>query len=582
MTEEPFKETQIKETQIKETQIKETQIKETRIHWQTRKRLYAPVFGLLAVTVGILAGGVPLPMTELGLLFAGLYLVAEQQGWLLRSSAGYAGRNFAVTAVFSGLVTTFVFLTGGAHSPLPCALYLPVLLASLCYGVGLGLVTSLAMAGVAACLGTGGHLPTALPTLRAVAVGISFPVVAVFGGAIRAQMESRLSALSSETLALSTEKLALSEEKQALSSEKQDLHDLLDMSQMMDSAYDLDMTLNLILLNVQEHTQCDVCAVYLKASDGHTLELRAASSAPQTTSVLLPALAIDDARAGAWWVAEPVQDDGVNLRAFYAENAEMSPRASWLFQIDAAALSFACLPLANVEGLLGMLYVGYYRPEALAADGVHRLEQLATRAIFPLQRLLFQQDFRSLAYSDAMTGLDNFRQFEETLADELMRAERYQRSLSVILLDIDHFKSFNDTRGHQAGDALLGQMGVVLRNALRSVDHPARYGGEEFVIICPETEGREARLIAERIRRSVADTPFALPNQNNDDSHGENDGSHGETARVTVSLGFATFPNDSGTARDLVKKADIALYSAKGVGRNAVYAYEDVMHVRAA
>ena len=566
MTEQP-------EEAQKEAQVKEAQVKEARINWNARQRLYAPVFGLLAAAAGILAGGAPLPMTELGLLFAGLYLLAEQQGWLLRGPAGYAWRDYSVTAVFSSLVTMFVSLTGGAHSPMPCALYLPVLLASLCYGTGLGLITSLVMVGIGAFLGTGGHLPAAFPPLRAFAIGLSFPVVAVFGGAIRAQMESRLLALNQEKQALSSETLALSTEKQALSSEKNELSVLLDMSQMMDSAYDLDMTLNLILLNVQEHTQCDVCAVYLKAADGRTLELRAASSAPQTTSVLLPALAIDDARADAWWVAEPVQDDGINLRAFYADNAELAPRAPWLFQIDAASQSFACLPLANVEGLLGMLYVGYHRPEALGADAVHRLEQLATRAIFPLQRLLFQQDFRSLAYSDAMTGLDNFRQFEETLADELMRAERYGRPLSVILLDIDHFKSFNDTRGHQAGDALLGQMGIVLRNALRNVDHPARYGGEEFVIICPETEAREALLIAERIRRSVADTPFALPNQNGDSS---------ETARVTVSLGCATFPHDSGTARDLVKKADIALYAAKGAGRNAVYAYEDVMHIRAA
>ena len=446
-------------------------------------------------------------------------------------------------------------------------------------------MTALVMVSVAAFLGTGGHLPAALPSHRAVAIGLSFPVVSVFGGAIRAQMESRLLALSNEKQALSNEKQALSTEKQALSSEKNELSVLLDMSQMMDAAYDLDMTLNLILLNMQEHMECDVCAVYLKAADGRTLELRAASSAPQTTAVLLPALAIEDARADAWWVAEPVQDDGVHLRAFYAASADTSPRASWLFQIDSTAQSFACLPLANVEGLLGMLYVGYHRPEALTPDGLHRLEQLATCAIFPLHRLLFQQGFRSLAYSDAMTGLDNFRQFEETLAEELMRAERYGRPLSVILLDIDHFKSFNDTRGHQAGDALLGQMGVVLRNALRSVDRPARYGGEEFVIICPETDTREVRLIAERIRRSVADTPFALPNQNtaNQNTANQNsDGKSGETARVTVSLGCPTFPHDSGTARDLVKKADIALYAAKGAGRNAVCAYEDVMHVRAA
>lgn len=524
-----------------------------------KKRAYAPAFGLLAATVGIFAGGAPVPMVGLGLLFGGLYLLAERQGWLLRSSAGTAGRDFGVTAVFSVLVATFVFLTGGASSPMPCALYLPVLLASLCYSLRMGLVVSAAMVSVAALLATNGQMPMALPSLRAIAIGLSFPVVAVFGGALRAQMESRLSALSSE---------------------KEDLSKLLDMSQMMDSAFDLDMTLNLILLNVQEHSKCEVCAVYLKAADGRTLELRAAS-APPNAPALLPALAIEDARAPAWRVAEPVQD-GLNLRAFYAEAAENFDPHSHLFRIDSSAQSFACLPLANVEGLLGMLYVGYHHPQALTPEAVHRLEQLATRAIFPLQRLLFQQDFRSLAYSDAMTGLDNFRQFEETLADELARAERYKRPLSVILLDIDHFKLFNDTRGHQAGDALLGQIGVVLRNALRSVDRPARYGGEEFVIICPETEAGEARLIAERIRRSVADTAFALPNQNSEAQGGQSRGQSSETAWVTVSLGCATFPCDSGTARDLVKKADIALYSAKGAGRNAVCAYEDVLHVRAA
>ncbi len=533
----------------KRTLTKEQALKKT-LH--ARKRVYAPAFGLLAATVGILAGGLALPMAGLGFLFAGLYMLAERRGWLLRGAAAHLWRDCAVTAIFTVLVSAFVFLTGGARSPMPCALYLPVLLASLCYSLRLGLAVSVVMLSVAGFLATGGHLPAEAIPQRAIAIGLSFPVVAVFGGALRAQMENRLSALSSE---------------------KEDLSELLDMSQQMDAAYDLDMTLNLILLNVQEHTKCDSCAVYLKAPDGRTLELRAAS-APPRAAALLPALAVDDARGNAWSIAEPVQD-GVNLRAFYA--AEAMDAGTRLSLIDPDALSFACLPLANIEGLLGMLYVGYRRPQALTDGGVHRLEQLATRAIFPLQRVLFEQDFRSLAYSDAMTGLDNFRQFEETLTDELARAERYRRPLSVILLDIDHFKSFNDTRGHQAGDALLGQMGVVLRNALRSVDRPARYGGEEFVIICPETEAPEARLIAERIRRAVAETAFALPNQNSDGAAPQHD-----TARVTVSVGCATFPADSGTARDLVKKADVALYSAKEAGRNAVYAYEDILHIHAA
>ncbi len=136
------------------------------------------------------------------------------------------------------------------------------------------------------------------------------------------------------------------------------------------------------------------------------------------------------------------------------------------------------------------------------------------------------------------------------------------------MLDIDHFKSFNDTLGHQAGDALLGQLGVVLRNSLRNVDKPARYGGEEFVIICPETGQEEARLIAERIRRNVADTPFALL------ENGSEDSKRG-AAHVTVSLGCATYPGDARSSRDLVKKADLALYAAKDSGRNAVRVYSE-------
>ena len=506
-------------------------------------RAYAVAFGLLAATVGILAGGAPLPMRGLGGLFALLYMLAERRGWLAGSAEEHALRDYGVVAVFCALVAAFVLLTGGKQSPMPCALYLPVLLAALCYGIELGLTTSVAMILAASLLATGGHLPTELPSLRIVAVGLSFPVVAVFGGALRAQMERRL---------------------RALNSEKNDLVDLLDMSQMMDAAVDLDMTLNLILLNVQEHTQCRVCAVYLKAADGRTLELRAASGPPGPA--LLPALGIDEARGGGWAVDRPVQE-GLNVQAFYRPDTSGAPSGgtSRLDCIDRTAQSFVCLPLAYAEGLLGMLYLSYREPQALDPDGVHRLELLATRAAFPLQRLLLQQDFRSLAYSDAMTGLDNFRQFEETLADELARAERYKRPLSVILLDIDHFKSFNDTRGHPAGDALLGQLGVVLRNALRSVDRPARYGGEEFVIICPETGAEEVRLIAERIRASIADTAFVLPGQGGDQK--------AETARVTVSLGCATYPTDARAGRDLVKKADIALYDSKAAGRNAVRAY---------
>ncbi len=506
----------------------------------TQERRYAVTFGLLAVVTGVLAGGTLPAMVALGALFSALYLIGESRGWLRASADGRRGREYGVTLGFAVLVTAFVYLTGGLRSPMPCALYLPILLAALCYGLRVGLLAAAGMIGVAAVLAMDGHLPGAGPSQKAIAIGLSFPVIAVFGAALRAQMERRLSALDTEKKNLSVQ---------------------LDMSQMMESAFDLDMTLNLILLNIQEHFPCAVCAVYLKSRDGKTLELRAASGSRRPTG-LLPSLPLQEAfRSGLPMPGEH------GVRAFQAKNTAVgADPASILFQIDQTAASFVCLPLASVEVVLGMLYISADESPGLSAEDVMRLEQLAARAIFPLQRVLVQQDFRSMAYSDAMTGLDNFRQFEETLSDELLRAERYERPLSVILLDIDHFKSFNDTRGHQAGDALLGQLGVVLRNALRNVDRPARYGGEEFVIICPETGSDEALLIAERIRVAVQNTPFILPGQ---------DGTETDTARVTISLGCATYPRDARADRDLIKRADLALYTAKGAGRNRVCAYAD-------
>ena len=509
--------------------------------------MQALAFGALTAAAGLAAGGKPLPIFLLAGAIAGGYIVAERRQWL-RASENNAWRDGAVAAAFSLIVLLFVSATGGADSRLICTLYLPILLATLCYGLRLGLWTSLGMAASCGFFVLGTPLPPAASFAPTFAVALSYPVMAIFSSVLRAQMEHRL---------------------RALDSEKQDITAMLDMSQMMESAVDLDMTLNLILLHVQQHCECRVCAVYLKSADGRSLELRAASG-PQGKITLLPGFSIDEVRREVRGVSDAAHAD-LGARTFYAPE----PPAMIVSDIDPHSASFACLPLSGVEGLLGMLYVGCPEPNGLTLETVRRLEQIAIYAAFPLQRVLLQHEFHTLAYSDPMTGLDNFRQFEESLADELARAERYGRSLSVILLDIDHFKSYNDTLGHPAGDALLGQLGVVLRNCLRNVDRPARYGGEEFVVICPETGAREAMLIAERIRRSVAETAFALTEKSGDNDTG--------VRQVTVSLGCATYPADARTGRDLVKKADMALYDAKAAGRNAARAYDgEPNHVGAA
>ena len=169
-------------------------------------------------------------------------------------------------------------------------------------------------------------------------------------------------------------------------------------------------------------------------------------------------------------------------------------------------------------------------------------------------------ELSSMAFSDPLTGLNNYRYFSMRFKEEIQRAERYRHLVSVIMFDIDHFKSFNDIHGHPAGNHALIQVGQALLAESRDTDLVARYGGEEFAFILPETNKHMAQKLAERIRRRIENTPICLAN--------------GERHRVTASLGAATFPGDSHSGEGLVEGADKALYEAKRNGRNRVQIYE--------
>jgi diguanylate cyclase (GGDEF)-like protein len=157
-----------------------------------------------------------------------------------------------------------------------------------------------------------------------------------------------------------------------------------------------------------------------------------------------------------------------------------------------------------------------------------------------------------------MTALFNFRAFQTQLDEEMKRAARYERPLSLIIVDLDGFKQVNDRYGHPAGDKLLEGVASILRANVRQTDLPARYGGEEFVVICPETDHDEAMVVAERIRKAVEAARFRLVAD--------------ETSAITCSAGVATFPNDAPDGQSLVQAADSALYRAKKSGKNRVYA----------
>lgn len=158
---------------------------------------------------------------------------------------------------------------------------------------------------------------------------------------------------------------------------------------------------------------------------------------------------------------------------------------------------------------------------------------------------------------DGLTGLFNHRHFQDLLAHEVARSIRYDRTFSMLFIDLDYFKQYNDTHGHLDGDDLLRAMAVCLKRYLRNSDILARYGGEEFTIILPSTTKKEAQAAAEKLRRFVEEYPFQGQETQ-------------PTGNVTVSIGVATFPDDGSDATEIINQADKAMYQAKNSGRNKV------------
>ncbi|MHB1273091.1 MAG: diguanylate cyclase [Rhodanobacter sp.] len=175
-----------------------------------------------------------------------------------------------------------------------------------------------------------------------------------------------------------------------------------------------------------------------------------------------------------------------------------------------------------------------------------------------------QKALYELATHDSLTGLYNHHTFYTLFADELARAQRFNRPLSLLLLDIDHFKRVNDTHGHQAGDAVLKGLSELLGREARAIDRVCRYGGEEITVILPETDLEAAAHMAERMRAAVEAQPF--------------DVDAGAPLRMTVSIGVASWPLQGDDADTLVAAADAALYAAKRSGRNRISHPELVSH----
>jgi diguanylate cyclase (GGDEF)-like protein len=164
-------------------------------------------------------------------------------------------------------------------------------------------------------------------------------------------------------------------------------------------------------------------------------------------------------------------------------------------------------------------------------------------------------ELHEISIVDSLTGLYNRKHLMETLDKEVSRSQRHSHSFSLLVIDIDHFKKYNDTYGHLAGDEVLSRLASVFKKSIRSSDYAARYGGEEFIIMLPEIDPEQGLVTAERMLKQVAEERF---------------GGEGESIKVTISVGVASYPENGEDAQSVIRNADAAMYEAKEQGRNRV------------
>jgi len=261
--------------------------------------------------------------------------------------------------------------------------------------------------------------------------------------------------------------------------------------------------------------------------------------------------------------AEPVDQSRLiretvgNHRPFIIEDplkAEFLPDR-WLEPFGVKLL--LAVPLCIKDKVIGMLTLDYVEEGKCFTEGqIKRATAIAEETAMAIENARLHRRIQALAITDGLTGLYNHRYFHESLSKELARAGRYRRALSLIMLDIDYFKRYNDTYGHPKGDIVLQRIAQILTENLRKPDIAVRYGGEEMAIILPEADKESTGHTAERIRSVVEGCPFGEEQE--------------EKVKITVSLGVAVYPEDARSKEELIVKADHALYRAKDEGRNRV------------
>src|SRR5579863_3636651 len=309
------------------------------------------------------------------------------------------------------------------------------------------------------------------------------------------------------------------------------------IAQQMTAVLDLEELLSKVCLLIQEAFQ--LCHVSVLLKDEDQLVLRASHG--KVTGRPLEDGSLP--KEGLW---QRALDAGKTL----IENDVAKDSDSSLYLETASSMS---IPLVSFGQTLGVLVLDTAKPGAFHVNDTQSLESVADICATAIQNANYVERVKQLAYLDGLTGIFNRRFFELRMAEELERAQRFNAGMSIIMIDIDHFKDLNDEFGHMLGDEVLRQVASLLHDQLRKFDVVCRYGGEEFAILLSQTNPQHAIAVAEKLRGLVETWQFpGLPRS------------------VTISAGVATYPENALERDGLMKASDASLYAAKQAGRNRV------------
>ena len=255
-------------------------------------------------------------------------------------------------------------------------------------------------------------------------------------------------------------------------------------------------------------------------------------------------------------LGEQIKEDVINKGQSHLIN-DLSSFPKYRFLSEQGIKSLIVAPLRRRKKVIGLIGGLADKPRDFTGEELDLLTTVASQAGLLAENAQLLEKTKLLSITDGLTNLYNHRHFQEKLMVEVKGAKEGKKPLSLIMGDVDDFKHYNDTNGHPAGDEVLRQIGKILKNNTKRGDIVARYGGEEFVIIFPNTSKKDAKIVAENLRKTVEEYKFV-----NEKSQ--------PGGSVTITFGLADYHGDSDSAADVMKRADDALYKGKETGKNKV------------